>query len=295
MRISDNAFTRSYLLNINNTRARISKLQDQLSTGRRVLNPSDDPEAANKILRIKNTIAKNEQYQENVGDGTGMMQATAHGLDTFGNLLLEAKEILTKARSGGRTPNLATFAEQIDQLITSAVQAANTKFNGKYLFGGTQTTDPPFILASDRSAVTLNPNGITGKIEIPVNEGTTQVVNIDGQEAFRGAQIFQALIDVRNTMFNGVVPTAAQFDAVNAHLDHVSDVGGKAGLILNALGMSDTFLQERGNQLAQLLSGQEDTDFAEATLQLRKDETMLEAALNIGARILPKTLLDFLR
>ena len=273
----------------------MSKLQDQLSTGRRVLNPSDDPAAADKILRFKNTIAKNEQYQENVGDGTSMMQATAHALDTFGDLMLEAKEILTKARSGGRTQELGTFADQIDQLLTNAVQTANTKFNGKYLFGGTQTTDPPFILAANRSAVTLNPNGITGKIEVPVNEGTTQVINIDGQEAFLGTQIFQALIDVRDSMRNGVVPTAAQFDAVNAHLAHVADVGGKAGLILNTLEMNDKFLADRSNQLAELLSGEEDTDFAEATLQLKKEETMLDAALSTGARLLPKTLMDFLK
>jgi flagellar hook-associated protein 3 FlgL len=295
MRISDNAFTRNFLTNVNNSRSRISRLQDQLSSGRRVLNPSDDPDAANKILRIKNTIAKNEQYQSNVGDGTSMMQATNHALDSFGDLMIEAKDVLSKARGGGRTPNLETFAEQIDQMISNAVQTANTKFNGKYLFGGMQTTDPPFTLAADRSAVTLNPNGITGKIEIPVGENAMQVVNIDGQEAFLGTQIFQALIDVRDAMRNGVVPSAAQFDAISSHVSHVSNVGGKAGLMLNALEMNDRFLAERGDQLSALLSSEEDTDFAEATLMLKKEETMLEAALSTGARLIPKSLMDFLR
>lgn len=294
MRVSDNVLTRNYLLNINNGRARMSKLHDQLSTGKRVSTPSDDPAAANKILRFQNALAKNEQYQKNVDDGTSIMEATAHALDSFSDLMLEAKDVLTKARSGGRTQELGTLADQIDQLLTNAVQTANTQLNGKYLFGGTQTTNPPFILAANRSAVTLNPNGITGKIEIPINEGTTQVVNIDGQEAFLGTQIFQVLIDVRDAMRNGVVPTAAQFDAVNAHLTHVAGVGGKAGSTMNTLAMNEKYLEERNILLADLLSREQDTDFAEATLQLRKEETMFEAALSIGARLLPKTLMDFL-
>ncbi|HXF99641.1 MAG TPA: flagellar hook-associated protein FlgL, partial [Bacteroidota bacterium] len=156
MRVTDNTFVRNFLANINNARVRMSKLQDQLSTGRRVLTPSDDAIAAERILRLKTSIARNDQYQHNVADAQGMMQATEQALDRFANLLLEAKEILTRARSGGRTSELGTFADQIDRLLVDAVQVANTKFNGKYLFGGTQTTEPPFTLAPDHSVVTQN-------------------------------------------------------------------------------------------------------------------------------------------
>jgi flagellar hook-associated protein 3 FlgL len=295
MRVTDNTLTKNFLFSVNASRLRMGRLQEQLSSGKRLSAPSDDPDAANRILRAKNAIAKNDQYRANIEDGTAMMHATAHGLDQFSDLMLEAKEILTKARSGSRTETLDAFADQIDQLITNAVQTANTKFNGKYLFGGTQTTNPPFILAADRSAVTINPDGITGKIEVPVGEGLVQRINIDGQEAFLGTQIFQTLIEVRDALRNDIIPTDAQFDAVSGHLSHVSDIGGRAGLTLNALEMHDRFLEGMEQQLTSLLSSDEDTDFAEATMLLRKEELMLEAALNVGARLLPKTLMDFLR
>jgi len=294
MRVTDKTLTSNFLLSVNTSRERIGKLQAQLASGKRVANPSDDPQAASRILRLKAAIAKNEQFQKNVGDGEAMMQQTEHALDSFADIMVQAKEILTKARSGSRTIDLGTFADQIDQLLSSAVEAANTQFNGKYLFGGTQTTSPPFILAPDRSTVTINPNGITGSIRIPVSDGTTQVINIDGQEAFLGTQIFQALIDVRDSMRAGNVPTAAQFDAINSHLNYVSQVGGKAGLILNSLDLNDRFLSERANQLAALLSADEDTDVAQATLQLQQEQLTLEAALHTGAQLLPKTLMDFL-
>ncbi len=295
MRVTENTFTRNFLVNVNSARSRMSKLQDQLSSGRRVLNASDDPEAANRILRHKNAIARMEQYQTNVADGQAMMTSTSHALDRFIDLMTEAKDVLSKARSGSRTPNLETFADQIDQLISDGVQIANTKFNGKYLFGGTQTMDAPFILAADRSNVTANPNGITGRIEVLVNDGTLQQINIDGQEAFQGVTIFQTLIEVRDAMRNGQVPTAAQFDTINDYLSEVAAQGGKAGMIMKALEMGDAFLQERTDQLVSLLSVDQDTDFAEATMALKKEELMLEAALNTGARLIPKTLMDFLR
>ncbi len=295
MRITENTFTKNYLLNINNARVRMSRLQDQLSTGKKVLNASDDPEAANRILRIKNIIAKHQQFQENVGDGLTMAQATTSALDRVSDLLVEAKDVLSRARNGSRVPDLQTFADQIDHLITDLVQSANTTFNGKYLFGGTQTTEAPFILAADRSAVTANPNGITGEIRIVVDEGRTQVVNVDGQQAFQGTAIFQTLIQIRDDMRNGVVPTAAQFDAVNGHLNYVTAQGGKAGLIMNALESDDRYLEQRSNELESLLSLDQDTDFAEATMQLKKEELMLDAALSVGARIIPRTLMDFLR
>jgi flagellar hook-associated protein 3 FlgL len=295
MRITENTYTQKFLLNVNRSRVRMSTLQDQLSTGKRVLNPSDDPEAANRILRVKKSIEQNAQYTANVGDGHAMMTATEHALNKFGDLMVEAKEILSKARSGSRTPDLATFADQIDQMLTDAVQTANTKFNGKYLFGGTQTTDPPFILAANRSTVTANPNGITGDIQVLVNDGTLQTINIDGQQAFQGVSIFTQLIQVRDAMRAGNVPTAAQLDAVSAQLEYVAAQGGRAGLTLSALQMDEEFLLRRGDQLESLLSVDQDTDFAEASLLLKKEELMLDAALSTGARLIPKTLMDFLR
>jgi flagellar hook-associated protein 3 FlgL len=295
MRITENTYTQKFLLNVNRSRVRMSTLQDQLSTGKRVLNPSDDPEAANRILRVKKSIEQNAQYTANVGDGHAMMTATEHALNKFGDLMVEAKEILSKARSGSRTPDLATFADQIDQMLTDAVQTANTKFNGKYLFGGTQTTDPPFILAANRSTVTANPNGITGDIQVLVNDGTLQTINIDGQQSFQGVSIFTQLIQVRDAMRAGNVPTAAQLDAVSAQLEYVAAQGGRAGLTLSALQMDEEFLLRRGDQLESLLSVDQDTDFAEASLLLKKEELMLDAALSTGARLIPKTLMDFLR
>jgi flagellar hook-associated protein 3 FlgL len=295
MRVTENMFTKTFLMNVNNTRARMSKLQEQIATGRRVLTASDDPAAAERILRLKNAIGRNDQFQKNVEDGQAMMQATENALSRFTDLMIEAKDILTRARSGGRTSELRTLADELDRLLTDAVQTANTRFNGKYLFGGVQTTDPPFILAPDRSSVTVNPNGITGTIEVMVNEGVLQAINIDGQQAFQGATMFQELITIRDAMRNGTPPTAEQFDTVDGFVKYVSSQAGRAGQMLQSLDLHQEMLAKQADHLAALLSADEDTDFAEASLLLKKEELMLDAALSTGARLLPKSLLDFLK
>jgi flagellar hook-associated protein 3 FlgL len=174
------------------------------------------------------------------------------------------------------------------------VDIANTKFNGKYIFGGTQTTDPPFLLAPDRSAVTMNPNGISGKIQYPVGEGVLADVNIDGQEAFNGTDPFTLLIQVRDSLRAGTVPTQAQIDAATAAFNHATDEGSKAGSMLQSLAANGDQLSSQRQQLESLMSVQQDVDVADLAMKLNMEQNGLDAALSVAARILPKSLVDFL-
>jgi flagellar hook-associated protein 3 FlgL len=187
-----------------------------------------------------------------------------------------------------------TFSAQVDQVLSEALASANTKFNGKYLFGGTQTTDPPYILSADRSSVTKNPNGIDGTITYIVGDGLNQQVNIPGEEAFQGTALFDLIINIRTNLNNGLPPTTAQVEAVNLGFEHILMKASKAGSYAQNMDNLTLNLDEQKTRLTQFLSNNEDTDLAESVMQLKQQEAMLDAALNTGGRIIPKTLLDFL-
>jgi flagellar hook-associated protein 3 FlgL len=295
MRITDQGMAARFLAGINRTRERIVILQTQLATGKRVMKPSDDPQAAEVILRLNEAMARNEQFSRNVSDAQSMVDATSAAVDHFGDIMLELKDLVTRAANGSLNDSLPAIGAQIGQMLREGVNAANTRFNGKYLFGGTQSLDPPFILAADGSGVTANPNGITGSITVPVGEGFTQVVNVDGQEAFQGTAIFDLMIQLRDQFLAGNPPTAGQVDAVSQALDHVTGIGGKSGAVSQTLTALGSRLDDELVELRSLLSLHEDTDVAEATLRLKEHEMTLEAALNTGATVLTKSLLDFLR
>jgi flagellar hook-associated protein 3 FlgL len=295
MRIADQNIVSVFLANISRSRERLVQLQGQIATGKRVSQPSDDPRAAALILRLSAGIDRNEQYQSNILDAEGMLESTSTAMENLTGTFTEVKEILTRANNTGNTESLATLADRIDELLAAAVDAANTKFNGKFLFGGTNTLQAPFTLAADRSTVTANPNGITGSVRYEVGEGYLQQVNLDGQEALQGTQFFTMLIQIRDTMRAGTVPSAADSTAVASALDHVLAKGSKAGSMLEHVRVLGPQLEQQKTQLLALLSEQQDTDIAEAVMKLKLEETSLEAALNAGSQIIPKTLVDFLR
>lgn len=282
------------LSNVNKSKERILRLQAQLATMSRVLKPSDDPQAAQMIMRLNGMLDRNAQYRKNVTEGTATLETTNSALERFGDVMQEARNVMTAAINNPDPASLVTFADRIDQLLGDAVDTANTQFNGRYVFGGNQTTDPPFRLAADRSVVTMNPNGITGSIQYPVGEGVNATINIDGQEAFNGTVPFDLLIQVRDALRTGAVPTQAQLDAVSTAFNHATDEASKVGSMLRTLTSNADQLDEQRTQIESLLSVQQDVDIADLVMKLKREENSLDAALSIGARILPKSLMDFL-
>jgi flagellar hook-associated protein 3 FlgL len=282
-----------FLFDINRTREQISSLQSALASGKRVQKASDDPQAADVILRLKNTIGRYDQYDKNITEGTSMLENTEASLGDFSDVLMNIKGLLTRANSG-QTSEYSTYANQIDTLLTQAVDIANTKFGGKYLFGGTNTLTQPFTMAADRSAVTANPAGITGSIPVQVAETMTTPSNIDGAEAFQGTGIFAGIIAVRDALNAGTIPTTAQLDAISTSMEYVTGKVAKSGAMMQGLQNLQSNLEQQHLRMTELLSLQQDTDVAEATLKMKWNETMLDAALQVTAGLLPKTLVNYM-
>ena len=137
-------------------------------------------------------------------------------------------------------------------------------------------------------------NGNAGPIDYAVGEGQTQTVNITGQEAFNGTALFDELINIRDNLKAGIVPSAADSAAVQSALQAVLTASGRAGAVLQSLDTTSAHLVQQHTQLMTLRSTEQDTDVAFATLNLKQEQTALDAALSMGAKILPQSLVNFL-
>ena len=294
MRVTENMFATRFLNSITNAQERIATLQTQIASGKRVQQPSDDPQATDAILRLQTLIASNDQYATGTAEAQSMMETTTDTLGNAAEVLTQIKELLVKANNGANTTALGAFAESADSLLTEMVDLANTRFNGKYILGGTNTLQQPFTLNAGRTAVAANPNGITGTINMPIGEGVTQASNIDGQQALQGTAIFDLIIRVRDALRAGTVPTTADMDSMSTMVDYVTTQAGKAGSDFQSLETNQTFLASQKTQLQSLLSLQQDTDVASAVTELQRGQIMLDAALNATARVLPKSILDYM-
>ncbi|HTO93210.1 MAG TPA: flagellar hook-associated protein FlgL [Bacteroidota bacterium] len=297
MRITQSRIVADFLYNLNNTQNRINTLQTQLSSGQRVNVPSDDPEAADMILRLNASIGRNEQFAENVTSAQAMLSTTTSALDGIQQLLGQLKTVMAQAGDGAHAMSLGSLGDAVDGILSQAVGLANTQFNGKYVFGGTQTQTAPYVLtpnAAPPPSQTVTYNGNAGAIDYPVGEGQAQQANVTGQTAFGGTALFNAIISVRDALKAGVMPTAADEAAITNGLNAVLNASGAAGTIQQSLDATTAQLTQQHTQLLALRSTQQDTDVALATLTLTQQQTTLQAALAMGAKILPMSLVNFL-
>ena len=298
MRVTEGRIAYDFLLAVNKARENIVNLQGQLASGKRIQKVSDDPAASDTIMRLQAALDRNEQYQSNVSDAQGYVDSTSGALDTVNSLMARVQEIIVQSQNGGQTDAIVAYGNEVDQILNEAVSTANMQFNGKSIFGGTQTTTTPYQLVTNpgpppTSTVTYQGNG--GTVTYAVGDGATQQVSVSGAEAFGGTGIFDVLIRVRDSLLAGTVPSAADQAAVKAATDQINKVASKMGSYSQSLGTTVTHLEDQRTQLQNLMSSVRDTDVAEATLDLKQQELMLDAALNTGAQILPKSLLDFLK
>jgi len=295
MRITQSGTTTLYLNDINNARQNIVELQTQVATQKRVSKPSDDPQAASSILRLKSMLASNTQYTTNTNNALTMMDTTSSTLDSFASILSDVKTSIARASSSSAgSSELSTYASSIDQDLDELLSLANTKYNGKYIFSGTNTQEQPFTLAADRSSVSENANGITGSIKLLIADGLSQVMNLDGEQAFEGASIFNTLISIRNSLSSGSAPSTTDQQALDDAYSYVTGQSAKSGMIVSQLTNNQSSLASQNTQLQSMLSDQQDTDVASAITKEQSAETNLEAALQITAQTLPKSLLTYL-
>ena len=94
MRITNASMVRSHLYDTQNNLTNMSKINQQISTGKVINTVSDDPHKAIKIMNINNEIKYTEKYNYNIDESVGWMNTTDGALDNVGNLLGEIKETI---------------------------------------------------------------------------------------------------------------------------------------------------------------------------------------------------------
>jgi len=103
MRISTNQFIQQGLSQILTQQRRVADTQEQLATGRRVVNPSDDPAAATRALSLRESISTLQQYNDNIDLANSRLQIEETALISAGDLLQRARELAIQANNATQT------------------------------------------------------------------------------------------------------------------------------------------------------------------------------------------------
>ena len=131
--------------NLNSNLLRLDQLQRQLSTTRRINKPSDDPAGIVKSLRLRTALVENEQYKNNIGEAVSFMQTTDAACNDINEVLQKIRELTVKAATGTNDKDAnQTIAREVAELNNQLMMIANTTYGSKYIFSGSNVTEPPY-------------------------------------------------------------------------------------------------------------------------------------------------------
>lgn len=126
---------------------RVDQSMTQLSTGKSIRRPSDDPVGASMALQLRTQLSKNDQYFRNMEDGLGWLSTTETSMGTGNGALQRARELAIQgANDTYGAKERAYQRNEVRGVLEEIVSIANTNFKGDYIFSGTQTQVPPFSL-----------------------------------------------------------------------------------------------------------------------------------------------------
>ncbi len=156
----------------------LQKVQEQISSQKRINRPSDDPVGMRKVLDYRNQMATVEQYMDNVEQGTIRLEFTEITLKMVDELLAVIREI-SQTQAKGSTDSRDLAAKEVRNLYDQTVELANSKLGKNYMFAGYQTDTPAFGHVAEVSGGTpgdlvfgLSADASSVTIEITDDNGT---------------------------------------------------------------------------------------------------------------------------
>ena len=163
MRVTERQQVDALITAIGNLRSGISTQSEQISSGKRVNRPSDDPAAAERISQFRNVLRTTERRLQSVNEGVGRLNLSDSVLDQAGNTFQRAKELAVQMRNDTNTAvERRNAAQEVQQLILGLASIGNTQLNGRFIFAGNETQTEPYVPGTvTGSASTTNTGSAT--------------------------------------------------------------------------------------------------------------------------------------
>ena len=302
MRITQSMLVRVGIDQLGAQRNRLARTQEMAATGLRINRPSDDPTDYRRVLFLKDASTQTGRFLRSIDLARTRLRTTEEALSGAEDVVSRARALAIQAGNGTNTGDDAREALkfQVSHLFDELVSYANVRApGGSYVFSGLASDQPAFSVTGDFATGTVPTVTFTGDasaIEVEIDDGVYIEVTRDGSAAFQGANdAFAALsrlwtaIDDNNG--EEVTNALADIESSRDHLTLERTVLGGADR------KADSFeerLRVQEQNLASQISFLEDADAFEVYSDLTAQEAGLQASLQVNARLIQPTLLNYL-
>jgi flagellar hook-associated protein 3 FlgL len=292
-RVTQSMMTQRSLGGLQQSLGRLAELQEHLTTGRILNRPSDSPSDTTSAMRLRSSIADQQQYARNAEDGLGWLGQIDNTLTAMNSEVRRARDLGIQGVNGATGPAAReALAVEVDKLRESLLGSANTTYLGRPVFGG--------VTAGDRAydPATGNFVGQSGAVNRTIGSGPPVDVQVDGQVAFGpdGDNVFSHLTDLSAALRSGDTTAIGNAtNVLNADMDKITSTLADVGTRYNRLDAAAQAAKDAELTLTSSLAEIENTDLPKATMELQMQEVAYQAALASTARVLQPSLLEFLR
>jgi flagellar hook-associated protein 3 FlgL len=320
MRVTNNMMVRKFTLHLDESGTNLNTLTDQVTTGMKYSKASEDTSSAIKAYKVRKSLAKVEQYSNNLSDLQGTLDETETSLMGINELITQATENLSQAANGTLSDvNRQTIADVFNSLKGQLLKIGNTNYAGKYIFGGPNTTAAPFTLDSadtllyngeDVNSNTINTEEVYADIGMglafdsgELDKDTAVSISTPGSLALGYGIDSDGLPKNAYNLFTQIISDLENNDTSNFET-YISKLNAKSDdILVQVAGIGERakfteFLTDRLSadklNLQKKQNSLESIDQAEAMTQYKSAELSYNAALQMGAKIIGTTLFDFL-
>ena len=307
MKISTNLMFERAAKQMTSSQTNLAKSQAQLAQGKQIINPSDAPDQASTVQRLKSILSRQDSYQTALNTVQSRLQGEDSTLSSVSDLLIRAKEIAVQANNDTLSPdNRKALGVELQGLRDQMLSLANTRdSSGNFLFGGSKVTQAPFISVAGGSPQYA---GDQTRMSVMVGENRSMPINRTGTDAFvpvnrtlpdgttQGVGFFNVMDDLIKGVNTSDRPKMqGGLGELDTLLGGLSMARANIGSGLKGIDQQTSVIEDTVLNLKTTLSSVEDLDYASAITKMNQQMLSLEAAQSSFAKISQLNLFNYIK
>lgn len=287
-RVTQKAMSEGTLRGLQASLARTAKLQNELSSGKRIAVPSDDPSGTASAMTFRGQRSAAEQHLRNIDGALGRLNTTDSAIADLSDRLNAIRNLMVQSKSGAiSTEGQAALSAQVSAVRGNVVDIYNTRYLDRPVFGG---TIPGNVSVDATGAYVGNEADVAIRIS-----GDAQV-RVDVKGTAVAADTVPGLLDqIAAEMKTPGGVSAASFEALDAArskvLQAIGDIGARTSRVEAARTQVDSLRLDLQGRISQ----SEDIDLPETIMNLQAQQVAYQSALGAASKVIQTSLVDFLK
>ncbi|WP_373600009.1 flagellin N-terminal helical domain-containing protein [Paraclostridium bifermentans] len=310
MRITNTSMIRNHMYDTQQGLQRMNTINEQLNSGKMINRVSDDPHKAIKIMNLNNEIKFTEKYNQNIDETVGWMNNTDASLEQLGTVLGDIKQDILKVGNGTYTDEeMKAIQAEMNEKIKELGETLNASHGGRHMFSGTAVDENPIIIEEKDGVVTLslNPAINSEDLRADISDGINVDYNVSAEEIFTGdgknyldainnaSKIMNDIANGKDVEKNKEELLGNVKDDIDSFFNHSVDVRTTFGVRVSTAEKVKDLNDENILNMKGVLSLTQDVDYVNKFIEYKSAEMIYNASVQVGAKLIQPSIMDYLR